>query len=132
MPGVSFFTVIGLLLPVAVRGLPPFLLLHETEYDVTALPPAERGVAMAFQNYALFPHLSVADKITFGLSVRKMAAAESGHRLRLEARMRELGLTVPTRASSSLHGRSACSFRKWIRCWLESAAGSEGEKGRFS
>ena len=39
--------------------------------DVTALPPAQRGVAMVFQNYALFPHLSVADNITFGLSVRR-------------------------------------------------------------
>src|SRR5688572_18689812 len=40
--------------------------------DVTALPPAARGVAMVFQNYALFPHLTVADNITFGLSVRKV------------------------------------------------------------
>ena len=38
--------------------------------DVTSLPPAQRGIAMVFQNYALVPHLSVADNITFGLSVR--------------------------------------------------------------
>ena len=49
--------------------------------DVTDLPPAQRGIAMVFQNYALFPHLSVADNITFGLSVRKVPAAETAKRL---------------------------------------------------
>jgi sn-glycerol 3-phosphate transport system ATP-binding protein len=49
--------------------------------DVTALPPAQRGVAMVFQNYALFPHLSVADNITFGLEVRKVPKGEAAKRL---------------------------------------------------
>src|ERR1043165_4225637 len=35
--------------------------------DVTALPPAQRKIAMVFQSYALFPHLSVAENILFGL-----------------------------------------------------------------
>ncbi|SDA97757.1 ABC transporter ATP-binding protein [Mesorhizobium qingshengii] len=35
--------------------------------DVTHVPPARRGIAMVFQSYALFPHMSVADNITFGL-----------------------------------------------------------------
>jgi sn-glycerol 3-phosphate transport system ATP-binding protein len=43
--------------------------------DVTALPPELRGIAMVFQNYALFPHLNVANNITFDLSVRKLLAA---------------------------------------------------------
>ena len=59
--------------------------------DVTDLPPAQRGIAMVFQNYALFPHLSVADNIGFGLSVRKVPAAESAERLRNAAAL--LGLT---------------------------------------
>jgi sn-glycerol 3-phosphate transport system ATP-binding protein len=58
--------------------------------DVIALPPAQRGVAMVFQNYALFPHLSVADNITFGLSVRRAPAAERAERLRETAAL--LGL----------------------------------------
>ena len=58
--------------------------------DVTALPPAQRGVAMVFQNYALFPHLNVADNITFGLSVRKVSAAETASRLKETAAL--LGL----------------------------------------
>jgi len=60
--------------------------------DVTDLPPAQRGIAMVFQNYALFPHLSVADNIGFGLSVRKVPAAESAERLRNAAAL--LGLTA--------------------------------------
>ena len=40
--------------------------------DVTHLPPAERGISMVFQSYALFPHLNVAENIVFGLRVRKV------------------------------------------------------------
>jgi sn-glycerol 3-phosphate transport system ATP-binding protein len=49
--------------------------------DVTQAPPAERGLAMVFQNYALFPHLSVAENIVFGLKVRRVPAAERRRRL---------------------------------------------------
>lgn len=49
--------------------------------EVTHLPPAERGIAMVFQNYALFPHLSVRENIGFGLSVRKVPKAEAEKRL---------------------------------------------------
>ena len=49
--------------------------------DVTALPPSARGVAMVFQNYALFPHLSVAENIVFGLTVRRVDRAERERRL---------------------------------------------------
>ena len=45
--------------------------------DVTHLPPAERGLSMVFQSYALFPHLSVAENIVFGLRVRKVADREA-------------------------------------------------------
>jgi sn-glycerol 3-phosphate transport system ATP-binding protein len=38
--------------------------------DLTRLPSAKRGISMVFQSYALFPHLTVAQNITFGLSVR--------------------------------------------------------------
>jgi sn-glycerol 3-phosphate transport system ATP-binding protein len=40
--------------------------------DVTHLPPAARGLSMVFQSYALFPHLTVAENIVFGLRVRKV------------------------------------------------------------
>jgi sn-glycerol 3-phosphate transport system ATP-binding protein len=49
--------------------------------DVTALPPAARGVAMVFQSYALFPHLSVAENVLFGLKARSVPKAERQRRL---------------------------------------------------
>lgn len=49
--------------------------------DVRGLTGSARGVAMVFQSYALFPHLSVADNITFGLSVRGTPSAELARRL---------------------------------------------------
>ena len=60
--------------------------------DVTDLPPAKRRIAMVFQSYALFPHLSVAENILFGLRVRKTPAAERGQRLDRVAKL--LGLTA--------------------------------------
>ena len=60
--------------------------------DVTTLAPAERGIAMVFQSYALFPHLSVAENIIFGLKVRKVASTELKERLAKTASL--LGLTA--------------------------------------
>ncbi|CAN5535905.1 ABC transporter ATP-binding protein [soil metagenome] len=65
--------------------------------DVTDLPPAQRGIAMVFQNYALFPHLSVAENITFGLSVRKVPEAESARRLKEAAALLGLGALLERR-----------------------------------
>jgi multiple sugar transport system ATP-binding protein len=39
--------------------------------DVTGLPPQERDVAMVFQNYALYPHMTVRDNLAFGLRMRR-------------------------------------------------------------
>jgi putative spermidine/putrescine transport system ATP-binding protein len=41
--------------------------------DVSMLPPASRGTAMMFQSYALFPHLTVADNVAFGLKMKGVA-----------------------------------------------------------
>ena len=60
--------------------------------DVTRLPPSQRQIAMVFQNYALFPHLSVADNICFGLQVRKVPADERARRLQETAAL--LGLSA--------------------------------------
>ena len=50
--------------------------------DVTRAPPSERGVSMVFQSYALFPHLSVAENIVFGLRVRKVSKSDIETRLK--------------------------------------------------
>jgi putative spermidine/putrescine transport system ATP-binding protein len=44
--------------------------------NITRLPAAERGTAMMFQSYALFPHLSALDNVAFSLKMRGMAKAE--------------------------------------------------------
>ncbi len=49
--------------------------------EVTSLPPAKRNVSMVFQSYALFPHLSVAENILFGLKVRGVNVGERQERL---------------------------------------------------
>ncbi|MFV1850653.1 MAG: ABC transporter ATP-binding protein [Thalassospira sp.] len=49
--------------------------------DVTNTPPSKRGLSMVFQSYALFPHLSIAENIIFGLKVRKTQKAEIASRL---------------------------------------------------
>ena len=60
------------------------------EHDVTRVEPAKRGVAMVFQNYALFPHLSIEENIVFGLKVRRLPASE--RRRRLDKAVEILGL----------------------------------------
>lgn len=54
------------------------VLLHGR--DVTYLPPQQRRVGYVFQNYALFQYMSVADNVEFGLSIRKVPAAERRRR----------------------------------------------------
>jgi len=44
--------------------------------DVTGVPPHQRNVNTVFQDYALFPHMSVADNVAYGLRVRGVAAEE--------------------------------------------------------
>lgn len=52
------------------------------DHDVTQVPSSQRGVSMVFQNYALFPHLSVAENIVFGLRARRVPSAELQSRLK--------------------------------------------------
>src|ERR687885_1003815 len=58
---------------------------------VNDLTPKERDNALVFQNYALYPHLSVADNIAFGLRLRKTPKSEVAKRVEWAARL--LGLT---------------------------------------
>src|SRR6201995_1730698 len=52
------------------------------ERVVNELPPMDRDIAMVFQNYALYPHMSVYDNMAFGLKMRKFDKAEIAQRVR--------------------------------------------------
>ncbi len=58
--------------------------------DVTWLPPRDRDVAMVFQNYALYPHLTVRENIAFPLTVRRTAAVEVTRRVRQAAELLDI------------------------------------------
>ena len=58
---------------------------------VNTLEPAERDIAMVFQNYALYPHMSVFDNMAYGLKIRKMPLAEIKQRVDKAAGILELG-----------------------------------------
>jgi len=67
------------------------------ERDVTRLDPAARDVAMVFQTYALYPHLTVRRNIAFGLEVRRVPAAEIARRVHQAADRLGLGTLLDRR-----------------------------------
>ena len=62
------------------------------ERDVTEVPPQERDVAMVFQSYALYPHMTVRDNLGFGLRMRGTPAARIAERVDIAAKA--LGLAA--------------------------------------
>jgi len=58
---------------------------------VNTLSPKDRDIAMVFQSYALYPHMTVADNIAYGLNLRKMEKDEIKRRVAKAADMLELG-----------------------------------------
>ncbi len=58
---------------------------------VNDLAPMDRDIAMVFQNYALYPHMSVFDNMAFGLKMRKFARAEIGKRVKEAADVLGIG-----------------------------------------
>jgi multiple sugar transport system ATP-binding protein len=70
---------------------------------VNDVPPKERDIAMVFQNYALYPHMSVYENMAFGLKLRKLPSAEIDARVRETAKL--LGLdTLLDRRPKALSG----------------------------
>jgi len=64
--------------------------IHIHGRDVTSLPPVERNVAMVFQNYALYPHMTVEENIGFGLMIAGMPRHERQRRVLEAARILRL------------------------------------------
>ncbi|MCH8686794.1 ABC transporter ATP-binding protein [Pedomonas mirosovicensis] len=77
---------------------------------VDTLPPGERGVAMVFQHYALYPHMSVRENMAFGLRNVGVDKAEIGRRIENAAAMLEIGQLLdrrPTQLSGGQRQRVA-------------------------
>jgi putative spermidine/putrescine transport system ATP-binding protein len=78
--------------------------------DITRLPPWKRNAGLVFQNYALFPHLTVAENVAFGLEMRKVEQTQIGSRtseaLRL-VRLEQLGDRLPRQLSGGQQQRVA-------------------------
>jgi putative spermidine/putrescine transport system ATP-binding protein len=78
--------------------------------DMTRVPPHKRHLGMVFQNYALFPHLSVFDNVAFGLRIRGVGRAETASRVgrALEmVRLGRLGTRYPRQLSGGQQQRVA-------------------------
>src|SRR5712671_5517399 len=73
------------------------------DVDVTKVPAAERDVSMVFQSYALFPHMTVLDNVSYGLTVARLPKAEVAEKT--HAALATVGLTgFDTRLPSELSG----------------------------
>ncbi|WP_409495517.1 ABC transporter ATP-binding protein [Amycolatopsis sp. cmx-11-12] len=64
--------------------------IHIGDRDVTELPPKDRDIAMVFQNYALYPHMTVGENIGFHLKLAKMPKAERERKVREAAAVLDL------------------------------------------
>lgn len=86
--------------------------------DVTTLPPHRRDIGLVFQHYALFPHMTVAANVGFGLEMRGVAAGERRRRVE-EAlalvRLPELGERLPQQLSGGQQQRVALARALVIR-----------------
>ncbi len=58
--------------------------------EMNDVPPKDRDIAMVFQNYALYPHMSVYDNMAFGLKIRRMDKSEIDRRVKAAAKMLDL------------------------------------------
>src|SRR5438874_680877 len=59
--------------------------------DVTALPPQQRGTAMVFQSYALWPHMTVFDNVAYGLRLMRVPRPAIDTRVRAALALVEIG-----------------------------------------
>lgn len=77
--------------------------IHIDDQDVTFVRPPDRGIAMVFQSYALYPHMSVAENIGFALKMAKIAPAEIQQRVKSAASVLQLDELL-TRKPGELSG----------------------------
>ena len=79
--------------------------IHIGDRDVTTLPPRDRDVAMVFQDYALYPHMTVRENLSLGLRLRKLPADEIARRVGWAAEMLGLGPLLDRRPKALSGGQ---------------------------
>jgi putative spermidine/putrescine transport system ATP-binding protein len=72
---------------------------------INNIPPHKRGIGMVFQNYALFPHMTVGENLAFPLEVRKLGRAEIEQKVRRALDMVQMGAFVGRRPSQLSGGQ---------------------------
>jgi multiple sugar transport system ATP-binding protein len=77
-------------------------------------PPGQRGVAMVFQNYALYPHMSVRENLAFGLRNIRVPSAEIAAKIDQAARILEIGALLDRRLPNCPAG-SGSGWRSDVR-----------------
>ncbi len=65
--------------------------IYLNDKPINSVPPHKRGIGMVFQNYALFPHMSVGENLAFPLEVRKIGKSERDERVKKALDMVQLG-----------------------------------------
>ena len=94
--------------------------------DVDHLPPAERDIAMVFQQYALYPHLSVRENLSFALKMRRVPRETIETRIAEAAQyapLEQLALSPQCGFSSTVHGNNIAveDQRNKLRLVIETA-----------
>ena len=118
VPGGEFFALLGpsgcgkttTLRLVAGFELPTEGTIHLGGVEVTDRPPFERDVNTVFQDYALFPHMTVAGNVGYGLRVRKVSKAERQRRVEdalAQVRLERFGERRPSELSGGQRQRVA-------------------------
>jgi len=78
--------------------------IYIDQTDVTNVPPKARDIAMVFQNYALYPHMTVRENMAFALKLRKTPKAEIERRVREAARLLDMDEKLLDRKPKALSG----------------------------
>jgi putative spermidine/putrescine transport system ATP-binding protein len=85
---------------------------------INNIPPHKRGIGMVFQNYALFPHMTVAENLAFPLEVRKMGKPEREEKVKRALDMVQMGAFAGRARRSFRAGSSSAS--RWRARWCSS------------
>src|SRR5512138_1734637 len=78
--------------------------IYIDEVDVTNVPPKSRDIAMVFQNYALYPHMTVYENMAFALKLRRTPKAEIDRRVKEAARLLDMEEALLSRKPKALSG----------------------------